>query len=112
MGSLYQGVCYPDAATVQQAACSASSLKWGTGSEYITVDCVESIGSVMVMSKCTDGQTCTTFQQPYPAFPECEFSGGTDLALSWLYAVLPVLAVLWGLKKLAGLFATNPKEEA
>lgn len=66
----------------------------------------------MDIEKCIVGAaSCVTYSQPYPVFSDCDFSGGSDLALDWMYAILPVLAVLWGLKKLASFFGSNLKEE-
>lgn len=113
MSALFQGVCYPSAEAAKLAACSASSHVWGSGSESLSVECASTdfSGPSMDLCKRIDGGSCFMISQPYPDFPSCEFSGGADLALDWMYAVLPVLAVLWGLKKLASLFSENGRPE-
>lgn len=111
--ALFKSVCFPSVEAAKQAACSASAQVWGSGASTYSVECASTSfsGSTMDLCKRVDGGSCTMIQQPYPDFPACDFSGGSDLALDWLYAVLPVLAVLWGLKKLAGIFNTNNKED-
>ena len=42
--------------------------------------------------------------------PECDYHGGVDLALEWMYLVLPAIVALWGIKRLIGIFSTNRED--
>lgn len=109
---LFKGVCYPNDAEAKKAACSASSTSWGDGSSLYTVECTDTEFSAAYMTMCkrVDGGSCLVSQQPYPAFPPCDFDGGVSLTLDWLYLVLPLAATLYGLKKLLGLFDSTDRD--
>lgn len=113
MGALFKGVCYPDAVAARQEACSASAATWGSGTSAITTECATSNFTLPTFEVCKriDGGLCSILTYE-PFFPDCEYAGGTDMALEWLYLVLPILATLWGVKKLAEMFSTNPKDDA
>ena len=113
MAALFQGVCFPTVEAAKQAACSASAHVWGSGLSSYSIECASTsfFGPSMDLCKRVDGGSCLTLQQPYPDFPACDFSGGADMAMDWMYAVLPVLATLWGLKKLAEIFSSNSKDD-
>lgn len=112
MSSLYQGVCFPTEVEARQAACSAAQDRWGSGSSSFSTECttVDFSATEMTICKREDGGPCSVIVQPWPVFPECDFSGGVSFAQDWLYLVLPVMATLWGLKRLIGLFAVNREE--
>ncbi|MDO5625732.1 MAG: hypothetical protein Q4G71_13710 [Pseudomonadota bacterium] len=110
MSALYQGICYPSNAEAKQAACSAISARWGDGASIYTVECTSSSGPTMNICKRQDGGVCQIITQDYPDFPSCEHSGGTDMAMDWLYLVLPLMAALWGLKRLMRIFDTNRED--
>lgn len=111
-GALFNGVCYPDAGAAKQAACSATSATWGSGSSVFTVECASSdfTGPTFDVCRRQDGGACQILVYPAPTLPECGFSGGVDFATEWLYLVLPVIVSLWGIKKLIGLFDTNRED--
>lgn len=112
MPSLFNGVCYPTAEAAKAQACSAASLTWGSGSSVHTLECASTSfeGPTMTLCKRTDGGACTLIQQDYPAFPDCDYAGGTDLALDWMYAALLLFVMLFGLKRLIALFSGTDKE--
>lgn len=107
MSALFNGVCYPTEQAAKQTACSAASATWGSGSSVYTLECASSSfdGSSMTLCKRQDGGSCISIVQDYPAFPECDYAGGTDLAMDWMYAVLLLFVVLFGLKRLMALFS-------
>lgn len=109
---LYQGVCYPSDAAAKIAACSGASTSWGSGSSLYTSECTntEFSGAYMDICRRTDGGPCTMTQVPYPTFQPCDYDGGANLALDWMYLVLPIFAVLYGAKKLLALFDSNDRE--
>lgn len=112
MSALFNGVCYPSAEAAKQAACSAKASVWGSGGSVFTTECasLSFSGPSMEVCKRQDGGACLTIVQDYPPFPDCDFSGGVDLALEWLYLVLPVVVALWGIKRLIGLFSFNRED--
>ncbi|QTD44303.1 hypothetical protein [Ottowia testudinis] len=112
MSALYQGVCYPSVEAARKTACSSASLSWGAGESSFSLDCtsLEFSSTQMELCKRQDGGSCLMIQRPYPDFPECNYSGGSGMAVDWLYLVLPIMAGLWGLKKLINLFDQNPKD--
>lgn len=112
MSALYRGICYPSVEAARQQACSGASSIWGDAGNVITVDCVSTSFAAPTMQLCkrVNGGQCETIIQDYPPFPDCEFSGGVDIALEWMYLVLPIIATLWGIKKLIGLFDTNRED--
>ena len=116
MSSLFNGVCYPSVEAAKQASCSAAAHVWGSGASTWSIECASiafsSNSMSMQLCKRVDGGECSMILQPYPTFSDCNYAGGADMAMDWMYAVLPVLAVLWGLKKLAGLFSANSREES
>lgn len=112
MAALYQGVCYPTVEAARKTACSSASLSWGSGASSYSLDCTSSDFSAQHMDLCKrqDGGACQILQRPYPDFPECDYAGGSGMAVDWLFIVLPIMAGLWGLKKLSNLFDHNPRE--
>lgn len=107
MSKLFNGVCYPTVQAARETACSASSLTWGSGSSVYTLECATSDfdASSMTLCKRTDGSACMTISQDYPAFPDCDYAGGTDLAMDWMYGVLLLFVLLFGFKRLIALFS-------
>lgn len=112
MSALYRGVCYPSVEAARQQTCSASSVTWGDGSSVFTSECVTTDFTAPSMQICKreDGGPCITLTQQYPPFPACEHSGGVDLAADWLYLVLPTIVILWGIKRIIGLFDNNRED--
>ena len=113
MASLFRGVCYPTVETARQQACSAASdTSIVSGGSVVSLECASTdfTGPAMALCKRVDGGQCLTIVQDYPAFPDCDFSGGVDLALEWMYLVLPVVVGLWGIKKLINLFGENRED--
>lgn len=106
MGFLHGNVCFPSVEAAKQSACSGASATWGQGSSLYSASCTTTDFSDSDMSVCIrqDGGTCTTFAQAYPPFPECDFSGGTDLALDWLGVTVLLCMTLYGLRHIIALF--------
>ena len=63
--------------------------------------------ALMSMCKSTDGAACVIQTQPWPSFSDCDYSGGANLALDYGLVGMSLLVVIWGGKKLIGLFSTN-----
>lgn len=113
MGYLHKGVCYSTIEQARQSACSAVATNWGSGGTYYSAYCGSndfSVDQLVVMIKPSSGFPTSNISA-YPPFPSCNFDGGSDLALSWLYAVLPVIVAIWGLKRLIKIFDTGAKED-
>ena len=112
MPALFKNVCYPTVEAAKQQACSAASLTWGSGASAFSQECASVTFTGPTMDLCIrqNGGPCQAYTTEYPHFPDCDFAGGVDFALEWLYLVLPVIATLWGIKRLIGLFSTNRDE--
>jgi hypothetical protein len=109
MGYLFKGVCYHAIESARQHACSASSLAWGSGDAYYSVDCISTnfTDEAMVLFRKINGISSGTVLTGYPPFPDCDFSGGVDLGLEWLSAAMAVIAMLWGIRRLISLFSVD-----
>ena len=109
-GYLFKGVCFPDALSARQAACSEFPLTWASDTSVYSLSCSPTIdleSSSMSMCRTTDGGPCATTSQPWPTFPDCNFSGSSDLVLDWGFLAMSLLVVIWGGKRLAALFNTH-----
>lgn len=106
MGFLFQNVCYPSDTLAKQAACSGAGGVWGQNTTVLTTECTNTTFTATTMTMCrrSNGGTCTTFTQPYPAFSSCTFDGGPAYAMDWLYVAMAVLVIVWGGKRLINLF--------
>lgn len=107
MGFLHKGICYPTQADARVSACSDYPVTWGDGSSVHSLQCSASIdfaASTMTLTRTTDGASPVTIVQPWPTQPECNFAGSTDFAADWFAVALLFLAVVWGGKKLIGIF--------
>ncbi|MBQ7158907.1 MAG: hypothetical protein IJS09_05740 [Treponema sp.] len=110
-GVLFKGVCYPSEQHARTAACSDYRFSWGDASgNFYTVECTKDNLGDMQICKRTNGQPCVFQHFRWPYFLECDYSGGTDLALDWFYIILPIFALLWGIKRLIHIFDV-PKTE-
>lgn len=109
MSALFKGVCYPTVEAAKAQACSAASMSWGSGASAFSQECASVTFSGPSMQLCIrqNGGPCEAYTLEYPAFPDCEFSGGVGLAVDWLYLALPLFALLFGIKQLIRVFATN-----
>lgn len=111
-GALFRGVCYPSSDAAKQQACSAASFSWGSGASAFSQECASTTFTGPAMSICLreNGGACQAYSMQYPVMPECDYHGGVDLALEWMYLVLPAIVALWGIKRLIGIFSTNRED--
>ena len=104
-GVLFQGICYPTEQHARTAACSEYRFHYGDASgNYYTIECTDDKGGDMKLCKRTNNEPCVFQHFRWPYFLECDYFGGTNLALDWLYIVLPVMVLLWGLKRVIHIF--------
>ena len=110
-GVLFKGVCYPTEQHARTAACTEYRWHWGdSAGNYYTVECVDDSGGDMKLCKRTNDGQCAFTHFRWPYFLECDYAGGTDLAMDWLTIVLPIMAFLFGFKRILHLFDV-PKTE-
>ena len=110
-GVLFNGVCYPTEQHARTAACSEYRFHYGDAQgNFYTLECTHDDFGDMQVCKRTNNQACVFYHFRWPYFLECDYHGGTDFAVEWLAIVLPVMAVLWGLKRLISIFDV-PKTE-
>jgi hypothetical protein len=112
MGALYKNVCYPTQEVARAQACSSFDAKVMATTNLYTTECTSTTFTTTTMALCkrTNGGACTTVAQPWPVTPPCDHDGGVTLSYDYFLAVIPALAVIWGLKKLIDLFSAPHTE--
>lgn len=107
MGSLYKGICYPTVEQARSDYCQSLNQVWGSGTSYATLTCINTDFTPsypLTLCKRVDLGQCTYSTRPYPYFPDCNYSGSTDLAYEWFLMAFGLLVVVWGGKQLIKLF--------
>lgn len=84
-----------------------SSAIWGAGQDVYSLECAANgfDGSTMRLCKRLNGGACQIIERPFPEFPECNYSGGYEIAAEWLYLVLPLMVMVFVIRRLISLFS-------
>lgn len=107
MAYFYGGTCYQSVQDAHLAACAGFSASGLENGELVTYSCTGAVsGSSMELRRVTDS-TSTLVYRDWPDMPDCSTAFTPDFALDWLSITLPVIAVVWGLRKLYEVFNSS-----
>lgn len=100
MGYFADGQCYATQQAAAQAVCATYPITSVSGTTVYTFSCtsVNSAGTMLNLSRTTNGSSTATATSAYVSFSSCnENEKYTDSTALWGFGVLAVVAV-WALK--------------
>lgn len=111
MGALYRSTCYASTPEALAATCSEFGGSSNVSNTLYTWQCTGVSGTNFVVSRWQNGTPQSPVFVSVPTLQDCDYSVGSTVFLDFLYLALPIVATVWGLRRLYLIFSTHHERD-